>query len=115
MGSTTYIHNPSHKYGKLGPKGRKCIFIRYSEHFKGYVFIGEYENGIVTELESRDVTFLEDDFPHMGEIDRDLHLYEMMDPDIRSTPKQQLMLEPSGSDLVPIASIVKELILRKSS
>ncbi|KAL6320944.1 hypothetical protein AAG906_010753 [Vitis piasezkii] len=29
----------------------------------------------------------------------DLHLYEMMDPDIRSTPKQQLMPEPSGSEL----------------
>ena len=37
----------------------------------------------------------------------------MMDPDIRSTPKQQLMLEPSGSELVPIASTVKESILRK--
>ena len=43
----------------------------------------------------------------MGEIDRDLHLYEMMDPGIRSTPKQQLMPEPSGSELVPIASTVK--------
>ena len=62
------------------------------------MLIGEHEDGIVIELESQDVTFLEDDFPHMGEIDRDLHLYEMMDPDIRSTPKQQLMLEPSGSE-----------------
>ena len=51
----------------------------------------------------------------MGEIDRDLHLYEMIDPDIRSTPKQQLMLEPSESELVPITSIVKESMLRKSS
>ena len=30
-GPTTYIHNLSHKYGKLGLRGRKCIFIRYSE------------------------------------------------------------------------------------
>ena len=59
-----YVHNISHKYRKLGHRGRKCIFIRYSEHSKGYVFIGEHEDGIVTELESRDVTFLEDDFPH---------------------------------------------------
>ena len=79
-----YFHNPSHKYGKLSPKWRKCIFIRYSEHFKGYVFIGEHEDGIVTKLKSQNVTFLEDDFPCMGEIDRDLHLYEMMDPNIRS-------------------------------
>ena len=80
----TYVHNPSHKYGILGPRGRKCIFIRYSEHSKGYVFISEHEDGRVTELESQDATFLENDFPHIGEIDRDLHLYEMMDLDIRS-------------------------------
>ncbi|KAL6330235.1 hypothetical protein AAG906_040157 [Vitis piasezkii] len=34
------------------------------------------------------------------EIDKDLHLYEMMDPNIRSTPKQQLMFEPNGSELI---------------
>ena len=39
----------------------------------------------------------------------------MIDPDIRSILEQQLMLEPSESELVPIASIVKESILRKSS
>ena len=76
--------------------------------------IGEHEDKIVTELKSQDVTFLEDNCPRMGEIDRDLHLYEMMDPNIRSTPKQQLMLELSGSELVPITSTVKESILRKS-
>ena len=43
----------------------------------GYVFISEHEDGTVTELESQDVTFLEGDFPCMGEIDRDLHLYEI--------------------------------------
>ena len=30
---------------------RKCIFIRYNEHSKGYVFIGKHEHGIVTKLE----------------------------------------------------------------
>ena len=49
----------------------------------------------------------------MGEIDRDLHLYEMMNPDIRSTPEQQLMLE--SSELVLLANTVKESVLRKSS
>ena len=87
-GLVAYVHNSSHKYGKLGPRGRKCIFIRYNEHSKGYVFIGENENGTVTKLESRDVMFLEDDFPCKGEIDRDLHLYEIMDPEIRSIPEQ---------------------------
>ena len=75
--SVAYVHNFSHKYGKLGHRGRKCIFIRYSEYSKGYVFISEHEDGTVTELESQDVTFLEGDFPCMGEIDRDLHLYEI--------------------------------------
>ena len=83
----TYIHNLSYKYGKLGLKGRKCIFIRYSEHSKGYVFIDEHEDGTVTKLESWDVIFVEDDFPCTSEIERDLHLYEMMDPNIRSTPE----------------------------
>ena len=41
--SMAYVHNPSHKYEKLGHRGRKCIFIRYNEHSKGYVFIGEHE------------------------------------------------------------------------
>ena len=101
-----YVHNPSHKYGKLGHKERKCIFIRYSEHSKGYVFIGEHEDGTVTKLESWDVMFLKDNFPHTGEIDRDLHLYEMMDPNIRSTLEQQLMLEHSRSEHL-IASTIK--------
>ena len=113
-GSMAYVHNPSHKYGKLGHREGKCIFIRYNEHSKWYVFIGEHEDGIVIELESRDVTFLEDDFPRTGEIDRDLHFYEIMDPDIRSISEQQLMLESSGSELVIVASIVKESTLRKS-
>ena len=45
------------------------------------------EDGIVTELKSRDATFWEDDFPCTGEIDRDLHIYEMMDPNIGSILK----------------------------
>ena len=27
-GCVTYVHNVSHEYGKLGPKGKKCIFKR---------------------------------------------------------------------------------------
>ena len=29
-GSAAYVHDPSSKYGKLGQRGKKCIFIRYS-------------------------------------------------------------------------------------
>ena len=47
-----YVHNVPHEYGKLGPKGKKCIFIRYSESFKGYIFLREDINGSVTKIES---------------------------------------------------------------
>ena len=42
--------------------------------------IGEQPNGSVTEVESRDVDFIENEFPSRGEVDKDLTLYEMMDP-----------------------------------
>ena len=77
--------------------------------------IGEDEDKTITELESRDVTFLEDDFPLRGVIDKNLHLYEMMDLDINSKSEQQLMIKESGSQLVPIESTVKEPILRQIS
>ena len=38
-----YVHNVSHEYGKLGPKGKKCIFIRYSKSSKGYLLRGRYK------------------------------------------------------------------------
>ena len=110
-----FVHNPSHKYRKLSPKERKCIFIRYNEHSKGYVFIGKYEDGTVIELESQDVTFLKDDYPCTGEIDRDLLFFLMIRRPPRSTPEQQLMFESSGSELVLVAITVKESMLKKSS
>ena len=78
-GCAIYVHDSSHKYGKLGPRGKKSIFIRYSEHSKGYVFIGENESGSVTEFESWDATFLENEFPRKGDVDQDLSLFEMED------------------------------------
>ena len=78
-GSTGYVHNTSHRYRKLGPRGKKCIFIRYSKHSKGYVLIGEQPNGSMTELESRDVDFTESEFLNIGEVENNLTLYEMMD------------------------------------
>ena len=54
-------------------------------------------------------------FSTTGKIDKDLHLYEMMDPKIRSLLEQQLMLKLSGSELGLVASTVKESMLRKSS
>jgi hypothetical protein len=58
----------SHQHDKLGPRDKNSIFIRYSEHSKGYVFIDEQ---FVTKFESRDVIFLENEFPRKDEIVQD--------------------------------------------
>ena len=71
-GSAGYVHTTSHKHGKLGPRVYKCIFIRYSYESKGYVMLGEHSDGSVTKIESRDVDFLEEEFPRKGEVDRNL-------------------------------------------
>jgi len=70
-GCASYIHNTSHEYEKLGSRGKKCIFIWYSEHSKGFIFIGEKADGRVTEIESRDVVFSEKVFPKTGEVEKD--------------------------------------------
>jgi len=38
---------------------------------------GEHPNGGMTEIESHNVDFLEDKFPRIGEIKKDLELYEL--------------------------------------
>ena len=72
-----YVHASSHPNKKLGPRGKKCILIYYSKHSTGYVFLGEKEGGSVTEIESRDVKFLEQEFPSKGEVCMDLKLYKL--------------------------------------
>ena len=67
-GSMAYVLDSSHKYGKLGPRGKKCIFIRYFDTSKGYIFVGEDLSGSVTEFEARDATFLENEFPSQSEV-----------------------------------------------
>ncbi|KAK4838535.1 hypothetical protein QYF36_014541 [Acer negundo] len=78
-GCTGYAHNLSSQYGKLGARGKKHIFIRYSEHSKGYTLKCENSDGSVTELESRDVNFLENEFPIKGEVDKDVRFFELDD------------------------------------
>ena len=73
-GCAAFIHNNSHEHGKLGPRGKKCIFIRYSAFSKGYVFIHEKADGKITEIESRDIVFLEKDFPKRGEVTREFSI-----------------------------------------
>ena len=110
-GSVGFFHDTSHKYEKLGLRGKKCIFIRYFEHSKVYVLTGEQLDGSVTEVESRDVEFVENEFPSRCEVDKDLTLYEMMDRN-RGAPsslvenQEEIPKIPrdSGSDLQPSGS-----------
>nr|XP_016506348.1 PREDICTED: uncharacterized mitochondrial protein AtMg00820-like [Nicotiana tabacum] len=69
------------------------------------MFIGELEDGSVTEIESRDVTFLENDFPKKGEVKNGEPLCEMLNSDSQQVSSdtvdnqidQDLILYPSGS------------------
>lgn len=112
-----FVYNHYDKYKKLGPKGKKCIFIRYSEQSKGHVIIDEQDSGMVTEFELRDVTFLENKFSKQAEIGQDLSLYETEDqtasaiePKMDSFPSKNISNdnEPVSID-VEIQSIVNPL------
>jgi hypothetical protein len=115
MGCAAYIYNTSHEYGKLGLRGKKCIFIRYSEHSKGFVFIGEKTDGRVTKIESRDVVFLEKIFPKTCEVEKDFQLYEMENLDYVATSHSAEDLDEtfnpprnSGSDILSISTLMEQ-------
>jgi hypothetical protein len=66
----------------------------------------------VTEIESQDVDFIEDDFPTIGEVDRSLKLYKTLDQEegtlsglVENEEEIPLTLRDSGSDLLPSGSI----------
>ena len=110
-----YVHNNSHQYGKLSPRGKKCILIRYSELSKRFVFVGEEADGRVTEIESRDVVFLEKDYPTRGEIEKDFQFYEMEDLDngapshlVEGLKEILNLSKNSGSDFVPDPTLVEQ-------
>ena len=76
-GSAGYVHNPTDKHGKLGPRTTKMVFIRYLEHSKGYVMFGEHPDSGMMKIDSRNVEFLEDEFPSISEIKNNLALYKL--------------------------------------
>ena len=76
-GSAGYVHNPTHKHGKLGPRATKMVFIRYPAQSKGYVMYGEHPNGGMIEIDSRNVDFLKIEFPTIGEVKKDVKLFEL--------------------------------------
>ena len=50
---------------------KKCIFVRYMKHFKGYVSIDEHADGGWIEIESQDITFLENEFLDKDKINKE--------------------------------------------
>jgi len=76
-GSAGYVHNPTHKHEKLGPRATKMVFIRYPSQSKGYVMYEKHPNGGMTEIDSPNVDFLEDELPTIGEVKMDVELFEL--------------------------------------
>jgi len=76
-GLACYVHNPTYKHGKLGPRATKMVFIRCPTHSKGYVMYKKHPNGGMTKIESCNVNFVEDEFLSIGEIKKDLEFYEL--------------------------------------
>ena len=111
-GCVGFVHSTSHKYSKLGLRASKKIFTRYSKNKKGYVMYGEHSNGGMTEIESCDINFVEDDFPSISEAKLDLHFYELQGlegviPSLCEGGESQLhpeIVKDSGSDLAPSGS-----------
>ncbi|KAK2988036.1 hypothetical protein RJ640_011299 [Escallonia rubra] len=98
------VISTSHKYGKLGPRAKKSIFLRYSENSKGYVMYGEHPNNGRTEIESRDVDFIESDFPSIGGTTKNLDLYEL-------EGVETILPSPSkGGELVPRPVVAEDNI-----
>lgn len=105
MGFCAYIEDRYGEFGKLSPKGKKSIFTRYSECSKRYVFIDELEDGSITEIVSRDVKFLENDFTKKGEICEVEPLYEMLNTEdqemlsniLDNSTDQEMISGPSGN------------------
>ena len=85
------------------------------------MLIGEQPDGSVTELDSRDFYFIENEFPNICEVEKNLTLYEMMDqeggaPSRLVEDKEEIPETPrdSGSDLQPSGSTPLEVDLHNT-
>uniref|UniRef100_A0A2N9FKV1 Integrase catalytic domain-containing protein n=1 Tax=Fagus sylvatica TaxID=28930 RepID=A0A2N9FKV1_FAGSY len=85
---------------------------------KGYVMLGEHLDGGVTEIVSRDVEFMKNDFPSRGDVDQNLELYEMVeswDDTLATNPGDSgREITPSGNDPQPQEDDSQNPQLRRS-
>ena len=54
---------------------------------------GDHPDGGLTEIESCDIVFLKDDYPSIGEVKRDLELYELEEPQDNAPQSPELEVE----------------------
>ena len=80
------------------------------------MLIGEQPDRSVTELKSHDVDFIESEFPNIGEVEKNLTLYEMMDQEVGAPSrlvkdKEEIPETPrdSGSNSQPSGSTPLEV------
>ena len=81
---------------------------------------GEHPNGGMAEIESRDIDFIETDFPSIGDANRDLDFYELEEDEVTLQSLSEggglvprpVIAEDSGSDLQPSGSITLVKILK---
>jgi hypothetical protein len=118
LGCAGYVHNATHKHGKLGPRVNKCVFIRYFDESKGYVMLGEHLDGGVTKIMSRDVEFIENDFLNREDVGQSLELYEMVeswDDTPATNPRDSgREITPSGNNPQPQEDNSQSPQLRRS-
>ena len=93
------MHFTSHPHGKLGLSAKKCIFLRYPKGSKGYVFLGENEDGTRTEIESRNANFLKNEFPGIRETSKDIEFFEVEDELIPTQEGEDPSASGSGVDI----------------
>ena len=77
QGLTGCVHNPIHRHRKVSPRAIKMMFIRYPTQSKGYVICKEHPNGGLTEIDSHNIDFLDDEFLTIAEINKDVKLFEL--------------------------------------
>lgn len=79
--------------GNLDLGQSNISLFRYCEHSKGYVMFNEHSDRGVTKIKSRNVNFLEEDFPSIGEVKGTLNYmsYEILSVALLSMVRVRLI------------------------
>ncbi|PKI68245.1 hypothetical protein CRG98_011381 [Punica granatum] len=96
------LHTPKIRRNLLSVMVLLCLGFRFvfGGSF-GSIYLGEQPNGTISKIESRDVDFLEDDFPSRGYVSSDRVIYEQKDP-ANGAPN---VLEEDGEEIPPPARL----------